>query len=122
MLLQEEAPFTGLFEPDVHLSKIGGSSAAKWTLLAINRDGHTPRIDSWTLTFCDRSGNGQAGVTGAEVVAEPEPTFADIANAQGATVITPPAYVPAAHPAPAWFVTKCTPPLPLSLSLYMYFR
>jgi len=49
----EEAPFTGSFEPDVHLAKILGSSQGKWTLLALNRDGHTPEINAWTLTFCE---------------------------------------------------------------------
>jgi len=99
---QEEAPFTGVFEPDVHMSKLaGGASAAKWTLLAINRDGHTPRIDSWTLTFCDNNaGAGDGGLAAAE--AEAETTFADIANAQG-VAITPPAYSPAPHPAPAYY-------------------
>ena len=47
-----EAPFTGMFQPDIPLSRMDGTPMAKWTLLAINRDGHTPRIDDWSMTFC----------------------------------------------------------------------
>jgi len=86
-----EAPFMGDFQPDVALHRITGPAAAKWTLLALNRDGHTAKIDSWWLTFCENRDPRQDRTS-----------FQDIANAQGIT-ITPPAYQPAPHQPPAHY-------------------
>jgi hypothetical protein len=87
-----EAPFTGMFQPDIPLSKIDGSSMAKWTLLAINRDGHTPEIDNWSIDFCKDT----AAATGGLGLA-PQGTPAATGGASAQAYIAP-VYTPSAPP------------------------
>lgn len=87
-----EAPFTGMFQPDISLRKIEGTSMAKWTLLAINRDGHTPEIDTWSIDFC-KDADANSGLTPAAAAGnEGEGTGAS------AQAYIPPVYTPSPQP------------------------
>lgn len=69
------APFTGSWLPEVPLSSIDGTSRGKWTLMAFSRDGkafHTPKIESFSLTFCEGE-EPEVTAQGGVVVAPMEP-------------------------------------------------
>lgn len=76
------APFTGSWLPEVPLSSIDGTSRGKWTLMAFSRDGkafHTPKIESFSLTFCEGE-EPEVTAQGGVVVAPMEPLTKPVVN------------------------------------------